>query len=165
MPYRSGKGYEKVWKNSGEDALLESSKDAAVDPWRGADSGKSRNAFSGKSGDGFARNSAAEEYRRIFDKPKTASAKTKPRAVAVAKRTPAENRPFIAGGGMGGLTKGMPVPGKVDYGVGDRVSHVKYGEGTVTKLESTPKDYQVTVVFDGAGQKIMYAAFAKLKKL
>lgn len=165
LPYRSGKGYEKVWKNSGEDALLESSKDAAVDPWRGADSGKSRNTFSGKSGDGFARNSAAEEYRRIFDKPKTASAKTKPRAVAVAKRTPAENRPFIAGGGMGGLTKGMPVPGKVDYGVGDRVSHVKYGEGTVTKLESTPKDYQVTVVFDGAGQKIMYAAFAKLKKL
>ena len=165
LPYRSGKGYEKVWKNSGEDALLESSKDAAVDPWRGADSGKSRNTFSGKSGDGFARNSAAEEYRRIFDKPKTASAKTKPRAVAVAKRTPAENRPFIAGGGMGGLTKGMPVSGKVDYGVGDRVSHVKYGEGTVTKLESTPKDYQVTVVFDGAGQKIMYAAFAKLKKL
>lgn len=165
LPYRGGKGYEKVWKNSGEDALLESSKDAAVDPWRGADSGKSRNTFSGKSGDGFARNSAAEEYRRIFDKPKTASAKTKPRAVAVAKRTPAENRPFIAGGGMGGLTKGMPVPGKVDYGVGDRVSHVKYGEGTVTKLESTPKDYQVTVVFDGAGQKIMYAAFAKLKKL
>ena len=66
---------------------------------------------------------------------------------------------------MGSLTKGMPAPGKVDYGVGDRVSHVKYGEGTVTKLENTPKDYQVTVVFDVAGQKIMYAAFAKLKKL
>ena len=33
------------------------------------------------------------------------------------------------------------------------------------KLEKGPRDYQVTVVFDEAGQKIMYAAFAKLKKL
>lgn len=133
--------------------------------------GTSKDSLQGKSGDIFRSNGETDGYRRIFDKEKPALAKSKPRAVAVAKRTPAENRPFIAGGGMGslrnvnGLSKGMPMPGKVDYGVGDRVSHVKYGEGTVTKLENTPKDYQVTVVFDDAGQKIMYAAFAKLKKL
>ena len=27
------------------------------------------------------------------------------------------------------------------------------------------KDYEVTVVFDGAGQKKMFASFAKLKKV
>ena len=55
--------------------------------------------------------------------------------------------------------------GALEYGVGDRVSHSKYGEGTVLEIKPGPKDYQVTVAFDGAGQKIMYAGFAKLKKL
>lgn len=54
--------------------------------------------------------------------------------------------------------------GKPDYDIGDRVKHVKYGEGTVTDLEPGPRDYKVTVDFDEAGQKIMYAAFAKLVK-
>ena len=123
------------------------------------------------SNTGFSRNETSEEYQKIFDKPKTLPGKTKPRAVAVPKRTPAENRPFIAGGGLGslkgvnGLSKGVPGSGEVDYGVGDRVKHIKYGEGTVMKMEKGSRDYQVTVVFDSAGQKIMYAAFAKLKKL
>ena len=52
-----------------------------------------------------------------------------------------------------------------DYGVGDRVKHIKFGEGTVKNIESGPRDYQVTIEFDGAGQKVMYAAFAKLKKI
>ncbi|MBQ9333029.1 MAG: UvrD-helicase domain-containing protein [Lachnospiraceae bacterium] len=55
--------------------------------------------------------------------------------------------------------------GGLEYGVGDRVGHAKYGEGTVLEIKPGPKDYQVTVSFDGAGQKIMYAGFAKLKKL
>ena len=38
-------------------------------------------------------------------------------------------------------------------------------QGTVTELVKAPRDYQVSVQFDGAGTKIMYAAFAKLKKL
>ena len=53
----------------------------------------------------------------------------------------------------------------VDYVVGDRVKHIKFGEGTVLNIEDGPKDYQVTVAFDKAGQKIMMASFAKLKKL
>ena len=116
-------------------------------------------------------NGGADSYQRIFHKKQTDSARPKPRATAVPKRTPAENRPFIAGGGAGslksvnGLSKGAPEAEAVNYGVGDRVRHIKYGEGTVMKLEKGPRDYQVTVVFDGAGQKIMYAAFAKLKKL
>ncbi len=124
-----------------------------------------------QSGSSFSGGGASEKYQKVFDKTKTYSGKAKPKAVAVPKRTPAENRPFIAGGGLGslkdvnGLSKGMPGNGEVNYGIGDRVKHVKYGEGTVMKLEKGPRDYQVTVVFDEAGQKIMYAAFAKLKKL
>ena len=97
--------------------------------------------------------------------------KTKPIAVAAPKRTAAENKPYIAGGGLGslaaaGITKGAGAVtgGKPDYDIGDRVVHVKYGEGTVTDLEPGPRDYKVTVDFDEAGQKIMYAAFAKLQK-
>ena len=53
----------------------------------------------------------------------------------------------------------------IDYGVGDRVSHIKFGEGTVLGVEDGPRDYQVTVNFDMAGQKVMMASFAKLKKI
>ena len=53
----------------------------------------------------------------------------------------------------------------LEYGVGDRVSHIKFREGTVLDIEERPKDYEVTVEFDKAGVKKMYAAFAKLKKI
>ena len=52
-----------------------------------------------------------------------------------------------------------------DYDIGDRVRHVKFGEGTVTDLEPGPRDFKVTVDFDDAGTKVMYAAFAKLIKV
>ena len=53
----------------------------------------------------------------------------------------------------------------LDYTEGDRVSHIKYGQGSVLKIDREPRDYKVTVEFDSAGQKIMYASFAKLKRL
>ncbi len=53
----------------------------------------------------------------------------------------------------------------IDYQVGDRVSHIKFGEGTVLGIEDGARDYQVTVNFDTAGQKVMMASFAKLKKV
>ena len=96
------------------------------------------------------------------------------RPVAALKpgRTAVENKPFIAGGGLGslaaaGISKGVGAVtgGKPDYDIGDRVKHVKYGEGTVTDLEPGPRDYKVTVDFDDAGKKIMYAAFARLIRL
>ena len=55
--------------------------------------------------------------------------------------------------------------GALGYEQGDRVRHQKYGEGTVMKIEPGARDFQVTVVFDEAGQKIMYAGLAKLKKV
>ena len=53
----------------------------------------------------------------------------------------------------------------IDYAVGDRVSHIKFGEGTVKNIEDGPRDYQVTVEFDDFGQKMMMASFAKLTKI
>jgi DNA helicase-2/ATP-dependent DNA helicase PcrA len=35
----------------------------------------------------------------------------------------------------------------------------------VLAIEKGPRDYQVTVMFDENGQKVMYAAFAKLQKI
>lgn len=53
----------------------------------------------------------------------------------------------------------------LDYGEGDRVRHIKFGEGTVTAVKDGGKDYEVTVDFDQAGVKKMFASFAKLKKM
>ena len=52
-----------------------------------------------------------------------------------------------------------------DYVVGDRVRHIKFGEGTVADMINGGRDYEVTVDFDTAGQKKMFAGFAKLVKI
>lgn len=91
---------------------------------------------------------------------------SRPKAVVRKKETPEANKPYIAKS-IDGLTKGVPVtsPGALAYETGDRVQHIKYGEGTVLKIEQEPRDYKVTVQFDAYGNKIMYAAFAKLRKI
>jgi DNA helicase-2/ATP-dependent DNA helicase PcrA len=53
----------------------------------------------------------------------------------------------------------------LDYGIGDRVSHIKFKEGTVKDIIDEGRDYEVTVEFDGVGVKKMFASFAKLKKI
>ncbi|MCI8668558.1 MAG: DNA helicase PcrA [Lachnospiraceae bacterium] len=55
--------------------------------------------------------------------------------------------------------------GSLEYGVGDRVRHVKFGEGQVAAIVEGGRDYEVTVEFDKAGPKKMFASFAKLKKV
>lgn len=123
-------------------------------------------------------------YRRIadteFDKPiskpsfgkafggqPTATVQAKPKAIVRPKRTAVENQPYIsrAAQGIGAVTLEAVGSKTLAYGVGDRVRHMRYGEGTVLKIEAGPRDSQVTVVFDEAGQKIMYAGFAKLTKV
>ncbi len=53
----------------------------------------------------------------------------------------------------------------LEYGAGDRVRHIKFGEGTVTQIVEGGRDYEVTVDFDRVGTKKMFASFAKLKKV
>lgn len=53
----------------------------------------------------------------------------------------------------------------LDYRVGDRVKHIKFGIGTVQEIVNGGKDYEVTVDFEGYGRKRMFASFAKLQKV
>ena len=53
----------------------------------------------------------------------------------------------------------------LEYGVGDRVRHMKFGEGTVADITEGGRDYEVAVDFDNFGRKKMFASFAKLKKV
>ena len=53
----------------------------------------------------------------------------------------------------------------LDYQEGDRVTHIKFGAGTVTQITDGGKDYEVTVDFDKYGTKKLFAGFAKLKKV
>lgn len=53
----------------------------------------------------------------------------------------------------------------LSYGVRDRVRHVKFGDGTVTEIKEGGRDYEVTVQFDTAGVRKMFALFAKLIKI
>ena len=95
----------------------------------------------------------------------------RPRAVYAKPRTDDARKPYIArtsagkAGTAAGTKKGQTISAGVDYGEGDRVRHARYGDGTVSALEKTPRDYKVTVQFDDCGQKVMYAGFAKLQKL
>ena len=43
--------------------------------------------------------------------------------------------------------------------------HVKFGEGTDHEIRSGGRDYEVTVDFDSAGVRKMFAKFAKLVKI
>ena len=71
--------------------------------------------------------------------------------------------------GFAGLQKGSQLSagkgGKLSYGVGDRVRHVKFGEGTVLDIKEGGRDHEVTVEFDQTGVRKMFAMFAKLVKV
>ncbi len=63
-----------------------------------------------------------------------------------------------------------PKPSKIakaemDYGIGDTVHHVKFGDGVVRDIQDGGRDYQVTVDFPAWGVKKMFASFANLKKV
>ncbi len=53
----------------------------------------------------------------------------------------------------------------LDYQVGDKVSHVKFGIGEIVDAKKLGNDMKLEIVFDKAGKKILMAALGKLKKL
>ncbi len=58
--------------------------------------------------------------------------------------------------------QGNGTPG---YKEGDRVTHSKFGEGTVKTLNAKAGDFEVCVDFDSGCTRKMMASFAKLKKI
>lgn len=116
----------------------------------------------------------AEPVKPYAAAPSAYTERKKPYAVPVkrgAGKAPVTvgGNPFGSGSAPSGRAEeknaGAASSGRIGYGEGDRVRHARYGEGTVLKIEPGPRDSQVTVVFDEAGQKIMYAGFAKLQKV
>ena len=77
------------------------------------------------------------------------------------KKTPLAAQTYQAAKGFGTKIQ----KNSLDYGEGDRVKHVKFGEGTVVQINDGGRDFEVTVEFDGAGRKKMFASFAKLQKV
>ena len=112
--------------------------------FRGSGSGASR-----------GRGSAYEKARQAF--------RAKPYQAGTSKTASAGEMPFSA------LQKGSQLTaekgGALSYGVGDRVRHVKFGEGTVLDIKEGGRDKEVTVEFDSAGVRKMFAMFAKLVKV
>ena len=53
----------------------------------------------------------------------------------------------------------------LSYVWGERVRHIKFGDGEVMAIVEGGRDYEVTVDFDKVGTKKMFASFAKLKKI
>lgn len=88
--------------------------------------------------------------------------KQPPRSSEAQKKPGFSQPPYFMGTAKQfAVTKGEPL----SYKVGDRVQHVKFGEGTVLEIIEGGRDYEVKVDFDSAGVKKMFATFAKLKKL
>ena len=119
----------------------------------GADAGQTvyrrvpDDVFDKPKGPGFGKEFTA---RQEGSAPKQAAAGVRPRAIVRPKRTAVENQPYItrATQGVGAVSIEPAGSRTLEYGVGDRVRHMRYGEGTVMKIEPGPRDSQVTVVFE-----------------
>ena len=94
-------------------------------------------------------------------------------AGALGGMTPAKNqgvgKPLTGSQALASLQKGSQLAaggnGPLGYEVGDRVRHVKFGEGTVTDIKEGGRDHEVTIEFDSVGTRRMFAKFAKLVKV
>ncbi len=60
---------------------------------------------------------------------------------------------------------GVKAECSLSYEVGDRVRHMKFGEGIVISIVEGGRDYEVTVRFDNVGERKMFAGFARLEKI
>lgn len=94
---------------------------------------------------------------------------SRPKAFYTPKSTPEEDKPFVAKKeNLMTLTKGSDLAGSTpssSLNKGDRVKHIKFGEGTIVNIVKEARDNKVTVLFDAYGQKVMYQSFAKLVKI
>ncbi len=119
-------------------------------------SGTGSSVYSGLGGAGGMRTGAAgRDLSGIFDwKP----ANTQSGRIAAGQGTDPANPGF-------GKAFTVQKPASLDYGVGDRVRHIKFGEGTVVSVKDGAKDFEVSVNFDTTGVKKMFASFAKLQKV
>ena len=62
-------------------------------------------------------------------------------------------------------TSTSDAPATLSYSEGDRVRHMRFGEGVVQAIHPSGADFEVTVAFDNGNTRKMLSSFAKLKKV
>ena len=134
----------------------------------GSGSQRSSGDRSGTSGYGSYGSSYGSYSRNSQDKSSAASGyQSRTSASPYASRSAAQKDVYQMPGirkGFGNGAAGMSAD-SLGYQVGDTVRHIKFGKGVVTEIIEGKKDCEVTVEFETAGTKRMFASFAKLKKL
>ncbi|MBQ8085005.1 MAG: ATP-binding domain-containing protein, partial [Lachnospiraceae bacterium] len=96
-----------------------------------------------------------------FGRPKTVQndyGKNNPYSKTYSSSNPSANPGF-------GKAFPMGTAGGNLYAVGDEVRHIKFGKGVVTKVTPAGNDMEITVDFERAGEKRMFASLVKMKKL
>ena len=94
--------------------------------------------------------------------------KTSPYGMARPKASAVKpvNKPYASKVSFASLTKGCDLgKAELNYKAGDRVRHVKFGEGIVISIDANGTSKEVTVDFDSFGRRVLMAAFAKLTKI
>lgn len=104
-----------------------------------------------------------ETEKKMFEKEQREAPvqNAKQQARKAFQQQPFQSSSFAKGAKQFAVTKGKGL----DYTVGDRVKHIKFGEGVVKVITEGGRDYEVTVDFDTAGVRKMFASFAKLQKI
>ena len=147
--------------------IKEIPKELMGDSAPGSAKGSSGNTYSSSSGSSYRASTGISYGSRSSDK-----------VISISKKPydygnggiSSGNKSISSGTGSSGAgtvnaKAGNAGSANLGYDKGDRVRHLKFGEGVVIDIEPGPRDYQVTVDFDNAGRKIMYAGFAKLVKI
>lgn len=80
---------------------------------------------------------------------------------ATANANPSANPGFGKAFPMGGSTASAPT----SYEVGDKVRHIKFGNGEVIDVIPSGSDQEIVVNFDRVGEKHLFASLVKMKKL
>ena len=96
-----------------------------------------------------------------FGRPKTVQndyGKNNPYSKAYSSTNPSANPGFGKAFPMGASSGNT-------YAVGDEVRHIKFGKGVVTKAVPAGNDMEITVNFERAGEKRMFASLVKMKKI
>ena len=80
---------------------------------------------------------------------------------ATVNANPSANPGFGKAFPMGGST----APAPTSYEIGDKVRHIKFGNGEVIDVIPSGSDQEIVVNFDRVGEKHLFASLVKMKKL
>ncbi len=135
------------------------------------EAGETDSIFTSKKQPEFIKNSASYTNKKSDNLSKTWNPLAQKAAMqsghkqGVSGKQLLENNPLISKGFQSSYSISTEPKGTINYKEGDRVKHIKFGEGTVKALNEKSGDYEVTVEFDSGTTRKMIASFAKLKKL